>query len=155
MPCWKNLWTINFPYWIKGTIRSRVRVWATRDLKPCSLIEPALEALQPVLAAVASGPAGKLPTTARGLALSRPGVRLIQFAPNPDGAGTVLRLWEQDGAAGQVTVTLPEGAKFTAATPADLRGQENGETLKIQRGKFTFNIGAYAPASFVLTAEQR
>ena len=52
-----NLWTINFPYWIQGTIRSRVRVWATHDLQPASLVVPALEALTPVLAAVADGSA--------------------------------------------------------------------------------------------------
>jgi alpha-mannosidase len=148
-----NLWTINFPYWCKGTIESRLRVWATHDLNPSSLIEPALDARQPVLAAVASGPAGKLPVTAGGLALSRPGVRLIQFAPNPDGVGTVLRLWEQNGEAGKVSVTFPNPCPFTQALPVNLRGETEGDPIPIEKGVFSFQLGAYAPASFVFTPE--
>ena len=148
-----NLWTINFPYWISGTVESRVRVWATHDLKPASLIEPALEARQPVLAAIGSGPAGKLPASASGLAISRQGVRLTCFAPNRDGAGTVLRLWEQDGEAGEITVTLPAKCPFTEATPVNLRGEKIGKPVAIKKGKFSFKVAAYAPASFVLTPE--
>jgi len=145
-----NLWTINFPYWIQGTVESRVRIWATHDLKPSSLIEPALEARHSVLAAVGAGPAGKLPATAGGLEISRAGVRLTYFAPNRDGDGTILRLWEQSGEAGKVSVTLPAGAKFTTATPVNLRGEKAGDPMKTKNGNFKFKIGAYAPASFVL-----
>ena len=148
-----NLWTINFPYWIQGTIQSRIRVWAIHGLNPSSLVEPAWEARQPVLAAVAVGPAGKLPATASGLAISRPGVRLVQFAPNPDGAGTVLRIWEQGGIAGQVSVTLPAQRPFRECLPVNLRGEPIAAPIQIANGRFSFHLGAYAPAGFVLTPE--
>jgi len=45
---------------------------------------------------------------------------------------------------------LPEGMKATEATPVDLRGEKRGEPLKISSGKFEFQLGAYAPASFIL-----
>ena len=148
-----NLWTINFPYWIQGTIRSRVRVWATHDLKPASLIVPALEALTPVLTAVADGPAGRLPATAPGLAVSRPGVRLTCFSQNRDGVGTILRVWEQSGESGEVAVTFPLPCPFTEAQPVNLRNEPVGPPVKITGGQLTFTLAAYAPASFILLPE--
>lgn len=144
-----NLWTINFPYWISGTITSRVRIWATGNLNPASLVDPAIEARNPVLVAIASGPAGKLPAAATGLSFSHAGVRVTRFAPNPDGPGTSLIVWEQAGVSGELTVTLPAGAKFTTATPVNLRGEPTGEPLKFKRGQLTLDLKAYAPASFL------
>jgi hypothetical protein len=149
-----NLWTINFPYWIQGTIHSRVRIWATRDLQPARLVVPALEALTPVLTAVADGLGGTLPASAPGLAVSRPGVRLTCFSQNRDGAGTILRVWEQSGEGGEVTVTFPAPCPFTEAQPVNLRGEAiagaAGSAVKLTGGKLTFNLNAYAPASFIL-----
>lgn len=144
-----NLWTINFPYWIQGTVQSRVRIWATNDLKPSSLIEPTFDARQPVLVAIGTGAAGKLPAEQSGLALSRDGVRLTAF--REDDGGTLLRVWEQVGEAGDLTVTLPPEARFTSAQPVNLRYEKMGGALDIKDGKFTFPIRAYAPASFILT----
>jgi hypothetical protein len=110
----------------------------------------ALEALTPVLPAVADGPAGKLPATAQGLAVSRPGVRLVSFAQNSDGPGSLLRLWEQSGETGELTITLPAGAKFATATRVNLRGEKTGEVKSIKGGKIVLNLGAYAPVSFIL-----
>ena len=104
----------------------------------------------PLVAAFADGPAGKLPSTAAGLFLSRRGVLLTAFGDNPDGPGTILRVWEQAGNAGELTVTLPAGAKYTSYMPVNLRGETRGKPRHIAAGKFTFNLGAYAPASFVL-----
>jgi alpha-mannosidase len=145
-----NFWTINFPYWIQGTVRSRVRVWPTQDLTAASLVVPALEALTPVLTAVADGPAGKLPVAAQGLAVSRAGVRLTSFGKNGDADGAILRVWEQSGEAGEVTITLPAGSKFTTARPLNLRGEKAGEPVRIFNGSIVLNLGAYAPASFIL-----
>jgi|GEM_PF-291005 len=148
-----NLWTINFPYWIQGTMTSRIRVWATDDLLPASLNTPALEARMPVLAAIADGTSGTLPSEQAGLALSRTGVQATAFREAADWmpAGTLLRLWEQAGVAGELTVTLPGFAKFTTATPVNLRGEKTSEPLAIRDGKFTFSLRAYAPASFILS----
>jgi hypothetical protein len=145
---YNNLWTINFPYWVSGTITSRVRIWPVHSLEPASLVEPALEARNPVLAACATGPAGKLPATASGLNLSREGVRLVRFASNPDGAGTSLIVWESVGNNGPLTVAFPGG--FNTATPVNLRGEKTGQPLSIAGGRITFNLPAYAPASFIL-----
>jgi hypothetical protein len=143
-----NQWNTNFPFWISGPIESRVRVWPVGNLEPVSLIEPALAARFPVLVGVAAGPAGKLPATASGLRLSRDGVRITRLAPNPDGPGTSLILWEAAGKSGQLTVTLPGHCK--TATPVDLRGQKTGEPVRIDGGRFAFELPAYAPAAFVL-----
>jgi alpha-mannosidase len=40
--------------------------------------------------------------------------------------------------------------KFATATPVNLRGEKTGKTLKIKRDKFKFELGAYAPASYIL-----
>jgi hypothetical protein len=143
-----NFWTTNFRYWIQGTICSRVRVWSTANLDPSSLTGPALEARQPVLVGMADGPAGKLPAEQTGLMLSRPNIQVVAFARNPDGPGMLLRVWEQGGQSGNLTVTLP--GKFSTATPVSLRSEKLGETGKISDSKFSFNLPAYSPASFVL-----
>ena len=40
--------------------------------------------------------------------------------------------------------------KATEATPVNLRGEKIGETRKINDNKLRFELGAYAPASFIL-----
>ena len=94
-----------------------------------------------------------LPTSQAGVTVSRPGVFVTAFGQNPDGEGTLLRLWEQAGTAGELIVTLgaPSACSvFSTVTPVNLRGEKTGEPLKIKRGKLTFALHAYAPASFVL-----
>lgn len=82
--------------------------------------------------------------------MSRGGVRVTAFCPNPDGRGTVLRVWEQAGKGGAITVTLPKGMKATEAHPVNLRGEQAGEPIAIKDGKFSFELGAWAPKSFIL-----
>jgi len=142
---YNNEWHTNFPEWQRGSWTSRVRLWPAADLTV-----PSWEARLPLLASVADGPAGKLPKTRAGLSVSRPGTLVTAFGQNPDGAGTVLRVWEQNGVTGSLTVTLPAGSKFTTATPVNLRGEKRGEPVKIKRGKLAFDLHAYAPASFIL-----
>jgi hypothetical protein len=148
---YNNMWNTNFPLWQEGSWISRVRVWPIHGGdNEKNLITPSWEARMPLVAAFADGPAGKLQPTASGVALSRRGVLLTAFGDNPDGDGTVLRVWEQAGTSGELTVTLPAGAKFTTATPVNLRGEAIGQALSIKDGKIRLNLGAYAPASFVL-----
>lgn len=145
-----NLWTINFPYWIKGTITSRLRVWAIQNLNPSSLTVPAMEANYPVISAVASGSGGSLPATSPGFELSRKGVNLVTYEPNPDGNGTLLRLWEQNGRTGYLTVTFPPGAKYVKATPVNLRGVINGKEIPVSDHQLKFLLHKYSPVSFIL-----
>ncbi|HOW66713.1 MAG TPA: hypothetical protein PK256_15625 [Verrucomicrobiota bacterium] len=83
--------------------------------------------------------------------LRTPGaITVTAFGPNPDGAGTLLRLWEQSGTGGALTVTLPSELKATKAQPANLRGEESGQPIAITDHQLTFHLAAYAPASFIL-----
>jgi len=70
------------------------------------------------------------------------------FGKNPDGPGTVLRVWEQGGVSGELAVTLP--GTFRTATPVSLRGEMIGPPAQIENGVLTINLGRYAPASVVL-----
>jgi alpha-mannosidase len=126
-----------------------VRIWSFDKFNAeSSLYTPAMETRIPVAAARSVAHPGKLPPAQAGITLSRKGVAVSAFGPNPDGKGIVLRVWEQGGTTGELTVTLP--GKFATATPVTLRGEKTGDPLKIAEGKFTFPLKAYAPASFVL-----
>jgi hypothetical protein len=146
-----NQWTTNFRFWNEGTWTVRVRFWAFDHFEAqAGLITPSLEAREPLLAAVADGSAGKLPPTQRGLELSRRGVQVTAFGDNPDGAGTVLRLWELAGESGPCRVTLLAGLNMRSVQPVSLRGVPTGSPVAIKDGAFTINLKAFAPASFVL-----
>ena len=149
-----NQWSTNFRLWNRGTWTSRVRLWAIGNYaaEP-SLITPALEARNPLLAAVADGAAGALPTSRRGVELSRKGIIVTAYGPNPDGAGTVLRLWEQAGQSGTAKVRLPEGTAIQQAQPVDLRGRPVGKPIPVRNGAFKVKVGAFAPASLVLAVD--
>ncbi|MEI6424090.1 MAG: glycoside hydrolase family 38 C-terminal domain-containing protein, partial [Lentisphaerota bacterium] len=151
-----NFWTTNFPYWIQGDVSTRVRIWPTIGLETASLVIPALEARNPAMVGFSDGPAGKLPAEQAGLSVSRPCIRLTAFRQTDD--GTLLRLWEQTGVSGEVCVTLgapnsntASPLTFTSALPVNLRGEKIGDPIPIRDGKFSFKLGAYAPASFILT----
>jgi hypothetical protein len=142
---YNNKWNTNFPLWQEGSWSERVRFWPTGELAA-----PGSEARVPLLAATADGTAGTLPPTQAGLSVSRPGVLVTAFGANPDGPGTLLRVWEQTGTAGEVLVTLPAGAKFSTATPINLRGEKSGAPIRIGDGKLTLNLRAFAPVSYAL-----
>ncbi len=144
-----NQWNTNFRLWNGGTWTTRVRIWAVDDAKDeAALITPSLEARYPLLAGLAEGAAGKLPPVQSGVELSRKGVLVAAFGANPDGAGTILRLWELAGQSGPISVKLP--GRFRAATPVTLRGEKTGQPVAITAGKLSFTLPAYAPASYVL-----
>ena len=148
-----NQWTTNFRMWNSGTWTSRVRVWAVEKYDAeASLVTPCLEARAPLRGAFADGPAGTLPATQSDLELSRKGVAVTAFGTNPDGEGTVLRLWEQAGKAGACEVRLPAGLDVTAVQPVDLRGRPAGQPIPVKDRAFSVQMQAYAPASFTLQA---
>ena len=150
---YNNHWRTNFPAWIGNGQRmhAKVRIWAFDNYNTESaLYTPAMETRVPLQVACSKVKNGNLPVTQEGFALSRKGVALTAFGPNPDGEGTILRVWEQVGVTGKLEVTLPIGAKFTTAQPVNLRGEKQGEPIQMTDGKLLFGLHAYAPASFVL-----
>jgi alpha-mannosidase len=84
------------------------------------------------------------------LGLSRPGVQVTAFGPNPDGAGTILRLWELAGRSGLCAVRLPGRLPATQAQPVDLRGRPTGAAVPIRDGGFDLELKAFAPISLRL-----
>lgn len=146
-----NQWNTNFRLWNSGTWTSRVRLWPIHRYQPeSSLITPASESRYPLLAAVAGGPKGTLPHTQSGLRLSRKGILVTALGANPDGKGTVLRLWEYAGQSGPCTVTLPEGLTLGQVQPIDLRGRNAGKPIPVKDRSFALDVQAFAPASFLI-----
>ena len=151
-----NQWTTNFRYWNSGTWTSRVRLWPVKSrAADAALVTPSLEARSPLLAAVADGAPGTLPPVQRGLELSRKGVQVTAFGDNPDGEGTVLRVWELAGKSGSCRVSLPPEFKVSSVQPVDLRGEPAGKTLAVRNSAFTIELKAFAPASFVFETKGR
>ncbi len=148
-----NQWTTNFRLWNEGTWTSRVRLWAVDGGDAAeAFVVPSAEARTPLAAAWAEGPAGKLPATRRGLEVSATGTLVTALGPNPDGAGTILRLWECAGRGGDCQIRLPDGSGATTAERVDLRGQPQGDPMPIQDGRFRVEVQPFAPATFVLAA---
>ncbi|MCL5281094.1 MAG: hypothetical protein M1376_14435, partial [Planctomycetes bacterium] len=175
-----NQWTTNFRLWNEGTWTMRIRLWAFargagilpsnhrqdadatekrgqdardtqgRDALATNLITPSLEARYPLLAGVADGKAGTLPGTRKGLELSARGTLVTAFGPNPDGPGTVLRLWEHAGIRGPCEIRLPAGLNVKEVQPVNLRGVPLGPPLPVEEGVFTANLAAFAPISFII-----
>ena len=169
---YNNQWNTNFPFWIPGSWTASLRVYPVAEGadEETAVFTPAWEIRQPCVAAFAEGSRKNIhveqvervknlndlhvlhgQNNKGGIAVSRKGVRVTAFCPNPDGAGTVLRVWEQAGKAGDITVTLPKGLKATSAQPVNLRGEPIGEPIAIKDGTFSFDLGAWAPKSFVLS----
>lgn len=150
---YNNHWRTNFPAWIGNGQRMsvRVRLWSfTNFNSESSLYTPAVEKQVPLQVGLSKLKTGKLPVTQSGISLSRKGVAVSAFGANPDGEGTILRVWEQGGTTGKLEVTLPKDAKYTLAQPVNLRGENKGQPISILDNKLSFNLGAYAPASFLL-----
>lgn len=108
----------------------------------------ATEARNPVIVGYAEGKPGKLPTEKTGIELSRKGVLLSANYNSKE--GTLIRVWEQNGTSGQLTITLPEEMKAKTAIPVDLRGTITGNPIKVTDRKLVFYLNAYAPVSFIL-----
>lgn len=146
-----NQWTTNYRFWNSGKWTYRFRIWSFDEYDATkALITPSLEMRYPVQCAGANARRGKLPKRQAGVSVSRQGVMVTAFGMNPDGPGTLLRIWEMAGVSGKLAVTLPAGIKFQRALPVNLRGEKCGAPLSIEDGTLEFDLGAYEPISFVL-----
>ncbi len=143
-------WGTNFTEWIEGSFHATYRIRSYHSFDPAkSLAVPAEESRSPLLAAYAKGKGGELPLSQTGVAVSQPGVYVTAFAPND--TGSLLRLWDQTGKSQKVTVTLPQGSKYTQAQWCNLRGVPvEGKVSRIENGKFTVEIGKNEPLTFML-----
>ena len=98
---YNNEWNTNFPEWQDGPGPAACASGPPAGISTRrSPDRSVMGSPPPLLAAVADGPAGKLPKAQAGLSVSRPGVLVTAFGQNPDGAGMLLRLWEQSGTSG-------------------------------------------------------
>ncbi len=146
-----TIWGTNFQQWIGGSWTSRVRIWSVAGKgAEADLITPAWEARTPCLSAIFEGPAGKLPLTQAGIEISRKGVLVTAFGPNPDGEGTLLRLWEQVGQDGLCKVKLPESFRGHKARLCDLRGRPIEGEVPVQDGWLEVMLTRFAPTSLLL-----
>lgn len=149
---YNNMWNTNFPLWQSGSWSEKVRIWGVckHSRTMPNLVEGAWDARLPLLTGFADGPGGTLQPQKAGVSVSRRGALVTAFGENPDGPGIIFRLWEQAGDSGAITVSLPAKSAFTSATPVNLRGEATGPKISVSRDKFSFSLGAYAPASFIL-----
>jgi alpha-mannosidase len=146
-----NKWNTNFRSFWNGEFSARVRLWPVTKFDPeKDLVTPSEETLSPMLTGLSNYKPGQLPSVARGVGLSRKGITVTAFGPNPDGEGTLLRLWEMSGTGGGCTVTLPEAMKARSIQPVDLRGRPVGERVPVNGQTFTSQLKSFAPASFVV-----
>jgi alpha-mannosidase len=153
---YNNQWDTNFPLWQDGSWSSRIRLWVVRANgdEERNLITPSWEARAPLAAAFADEAGGKLPTESSGLELSRRGVVVTSFGDDPYSGKTLLRLWEIAGNSGNLTVKLPAGIKAARAIPVNLRGESDGNPIKIKNHSFEIRLDAFAPGSFVFDTPQ-
>jgi hypothetical protein len=149
---YNNLFGTNFQQWCGGSWTSRVRIWSFDKYEPAaSLITPAREARLELEAGCGDGAAGTAALENQGLTLSRTGVEVTAFGPNPDGPGLILRLWEQAGLDGACTVQLPAGLNVAKVQPCDLRGRPvKSEAPAVREGAFNVSLGHNGPATFLL-----
>jgi hypothetical protein len=166
-----NVYSTNFAQWIEGSWSSRVRLWVPDQAGSGAdgLIGGSWEARAGCLAAFADGAPGNRPLVAAGLAITKGnghgdgtppaetgsdphrGVIVTAFGPNPYGAGTLLRLWDQVRDGGTYTIRLPQGMRARTAQPQDLRGNSSGAPLTVSdTGTFTLTLEPMAPASLIL-----
>jgi alpha-mannosidase len=151
-----NVWGTNFAQWCDPLPPEwRVRLWVmdsgngARERVAEDLVRNSWEARAPLISAQSGKPCAKT-FGRRGLAVSKPGVIVTAFGPNPDGEGFVLRLWDQAGEDGDCTVTLPEGYRADSVQPCDLRGRPRGPALAVSGNAFSIPLHGNAPASFLL-----
>jgi hypothetical protein len=146
-----NQFTSNFRLWNEGTISSRVRIWAIDRYDPeSSLVTPSWEARYPLAAARSTAVPGRLPPTQSGLTLSRKGIQVTAFGPNPDGPGLILRLWEQAGQDGRCSITLPNALRSHQARLCNLRGEARPGQLHVRDGRLDVPLGHNAPTTVLL-----
>jgi len=149
---YNNMWNTNFRLWQDGSWSESVRIWPVDKgtSTVTNLVQRSWETRLPLLTGVAENAAGKLPAKQSGITVSGTGVLVTAFGENPDGNGTILRLWEQTGISAVRKVTFNDQKKIKSVIPVDLRGNKTGPAIAVKNGSFDFHLAKYSPASFQL-----
>jgi len=148
---YNNQWSTNFTEWVEGSWNARFYIWSIDQYSnEASIITPTEEIRNPLMTAIANGTAGNLPATGQGIALSAKGILVTAFGKNRDGAGDLIRLWEQNGVHTKSMVYLPMESSYKQVQPCNLRGEKIGNTMKILDHSFEATLNAYQPVSFIL-----
>ncbi len=148
---YNNQWSTNFTGWIEGSWSAKIYLWGIRSYtNESSLVSPSEEFRSPLKGELISAKAGNLPVSQAGITLSRKGLLVTAFGPNPFGEGIILRLWEQTGIAGKCKISLQAGFPFTKAVPCNLRSEKTGNAIVLKDHAFEMYIGSYSPVSFLL-----
>lgn len=140
------------PYWTEGSWSERVRIWGIKSQENSTenLAVTSWEARVPLLAVAANGKSSG-PAEKKGVSVSRKGILITAFGTDPDGnKGTLLRVWEQAGISGEVSIYLPNEMKIKFATPVNLRGIKTGKKITVAQNKLAVRLKAYEPMSFLL-----
>ncbi len=151
---YNNHWRTNFSAWVGNgqSMSAKVRIWTfDKYANEGSLYTPGMETRVPLQVACSKVKNGRLPLTQQGISLSRKGVALSAFGPNPDGEGVLLRVWERGGTSGKLEVVLPKEFKFQSIQAVDLRGRPISKDISIKGTSLSFDLNAYSPASFVIS----
>jgi len=147
---YNNQWSTNFTEWIEGSWSVKMYLWSLSDFRnENSLITPNEEFRSPLMASIASEKSGYIPTSLSGIILSRKGVLVTAFGPDPFGNGTILRLMEQAGDSGKCRITMAEGFSFKKAVPINLRGERTGTPIAIKDNFFETELSAYQLLTFL------
>jgi alpha-mannosidase len=147
---YNNLWSTNFTEWIEGSWSASMYLWSVDHFNnESSIITPSEEFRSPLKTVKAYNNGGSLPLVAAGVQLSMKGVSVTAFGKNPDGNGTILRLWEQAGNKGSCTVTLPANHPFKTARMCNLRGEFLSKEFTVKNA-INVNIKAYEPVRILL-----
>ena len=150
---YNNMWNTNFRYWYPGTWSSRVRIQTfSRETHTIENFRiSSLESRLPFFTAVATGKGGELPSEAKGITSSRKGVVITAFNTTIDNKEQMLlRVWEQTGNSGELTISIPTDININQAQPINIRGEKIGNRIPISKGKLRFDLGKYTPATFIL-----
>jgi alpha-mannosidase len=147
---YNNLWSTNFTEWIEGSWSTKMYLWSIDHFNTeNSIITPSAEFRSPLRVVKASGNGGNLPVTASGIQLSMKGVTITAFGKNPDGKGTILRLWEQAGNNGICIISLSANHPYKTARFCNLRGEPISKDFKVGN-TIEVKVKANAPVSILL-----
>ncbi|MEI6677428.1 MAG: glycoside hydrolase family 38 C-terminal domain-containing protein [Mariniphaga sp.] len=148
---YNNQWSTNFTEWVEGSWSTRFYIWSIdKYSNASSVVIPSEEIRNPLICALATGKTGNLPAVGHGISLSEKGILITFFGKNRDGAGDILRLWEQNGTSTSCKVTLPAESKYKFVQPCNLRGEKKGKAFPVINHSFDTPINAYQPVSFIL-----
>jgi hypothetical protein len=144
-----NIWHTNFCDWWSGKIESNVRVTFFDKYDNSDVfVEGSRSYRYPASAFYSDSKGGNAPAEAEGIKLSVDGSIVTAFYKTEK--GIILRIWEQSGKGGAVKVSLPAKSSVSEAVAVDLRNEPTGKVFKVKNNSFSFDIGAWAPATFIL-----